>query len=298
MLVTIWMWTQEWSLISIRTTALTFETCHQRLQLLVVVDALEQPAELLVAAHRHVDLHPLDRLGRGQPRLAHRLLGDGLLDPLLGLLVEPVLVVGAIPGRYRSAAAGQATLGGPVAVEARVAPPALEQLVVRALLDDPAVLEHDDQVGVADRREAMSDHERRAAGEQPPERALDLPLGADVDRRRRLVEDQDPRVGEERARERDELPLPEREAEPRSPSSRVVALRQPRDELVGADGPRCGLDLRRGSRPGRPKAMLSATVPAKRKPSCGTIPSWRRSDCLRDVAQVVPVDLDPPSRGS
>ena len=29
MFATIWMCTQEWSLISIRTTAFTFETCHQ-----------------------------------------------------------------------------------------------------------------------------------------------------------------------------------------------------------------------------------------------------------------------------
>ena len=31
MFVTIWMCTQEWSLIAIRATALTFETCHQPL---------------------------------------------------------------------------------------------------------------------------------------------------------------------------------------------------------------------------------------------------------------------------
>ncbi len=31
MFETIWMWTQEWSLISIRTTAFTFATCHQPL---------------------------------------------------------------------------------------------------------------------------------------------------------------------------------------------------------------------------------------------------------------------------
>ena len=41
------------------------------------------------------------------------------------------------------------------------------------------------------------------------ERQLDLPFRADVDRARRLVEDQDPRVGEQRAGERDELALPE-----------------------------------------------------------------------------------------
>ena len=29
MFVTIWMWTHEWSLISMRATAFTFATCHQ-----------------------------------------------------------------------------------------------------------------------------------------------------------------------------------------------------------------------------------------------------------------------------
>ena len=83
---------------------------------------------------------------------------------------------------------------------------------MRALLDDAAVLEHDDQVGIADRREPVRDDERGSVLEQQMQRLLDLSLGADVDRRRRLVEDQDPRVGEQRARERDQLALAEREA--------------------------------------------------------------------------------------
>ena len=39
---------------------------------------------------------------------------------------------------------------------------------------------------------------------------------------------------------------------------------------------------------GRPKAMFSATVPAKRKPSCGTIPSWRRSDSCETSRRSTP----------
>ena len=49
-------------------------------------------------------------------------------------------------------------------------------------------------------------------------------LGADVDRRRRLVEDQDPRVGEERAGERDELALAEREPRAALAELGVVAV--------------------------------------------------------------------------
>ena len=77
---------------------------------------------------------------------------------------------------------------------------AAQQLGVGALFDNLPVLEHDDQIGVPDRREPMGDHERSAAGEQAPERRLDLALGADVDLRCRLVQDEDAGVGEERPR--------------------------------------------------------------------------------------------------
>ena len=88
MLATIWMCTQEWSLISSRTTAFTFETCHQAFSCLSSLTRSIELAELAVAAHRQVDVHLLDRLRRGQARLAHRLLRDRLVDPLLGLVVE------------------------------------------------------------------------------------------------------------------------------------------------------------------------------------------------------------------
>src|ERR1700675_4232029 len=96
-----------------------------------------------------------------------------------------------------------------------------EQLIVGALLDDAAVLEHDDRARVADRREAVGDDERGAAVQEAPQRMLDLPFGSDVDRGRRLVEDQDPRVGEERAREGDKLTLAEGEPEPALAQLRV-----------------------------------------------------------------------------
>ena len=83
----------------------------------------------------------------------------------------------------------------------------LEQLVVRAARDELAVLEHDDLVGQRDRRQAVGDDERRPAGHHLAQRDLDLLLGRRVDRRRRVVEDEDPRVGEQRAGDRDPLAL-------------------------------------------------------------------------------------------
>ena len=90
-------------------------------------------------------------------------------------------------------------------------PPLREQLVVRALLHQLAVVQHHDQVGVADRGQAVGDHERGAAHHQVVERVEDHGLGLGVDRRGRLVEDQDRRVADEGARDADALALAARE---------------------------------------------------------------------------------------
>ena len=83
------------------------------------------------------------------------------------------------------------------------------------------------------------------------QRRLDLLLGRRVDRRRRVVEDQDPRVGQERARDRDALALAAAERQPALADARLVALGQPLDEVVGLCAPRGQLDLlRRRVRPG------------------------------------------------
>ena len=112
-----------------------------------------------------------------------------------------------------------------------------------ALLDDPAVLEDDDHVGVSDRRETVGDDEGRPAGEEQAKGPLDPPLRPDVDARGRLVEDEDARVGEERTRERDELALTGGELGAALADRRVVAVLERRDELVGANGARGGYYL-------------------------------------------------------
>src|SRR5215211_9378990 len=72
---------------------------------------------------------------------------------------------------------------------------------------------------------------------------LDLPLGADVDARRRLVEEEDAGVGEKRAREGDQLALAERETPAALGHLGVVPVLELGDELVGADGARRGAHL-------------------------------------------------------
>ena len=84
-----------------------------------------------------------------------------------------------------------------VVVEALLA----QELGMITLLDDPATVNHDDHVGVADRREAMGDDEGGAPVTQARHGLLDQHLGARVDVARRLVEDEDARIREERARD-------------------------------------------------------------------------------------------------
>ena len=83
MLATIWMCTHEWSLISIRTTAFTFATCHHPLSCLSALTRSSSVRSFRLPRDRDVDAHLLDRLRGREARLALRLLGDRLLDPLL-----------------------------------------------------------------------------------------------------------------------------------------------------------------------------------------------------------------------
>ena len=71
-----------------RTTALTFETCHQPLSYAILVRALENAAQLAVPPLREPDPHVLDRLGGCEAGFADGIGRRRLLDPGLGLGVE------------------------------------------------------------------------------------------------------------------------------------------------------------------------------------------------------------------
>src|SRR5579859_5134696 len=64
-----------------------------------------------------------------------------------------------------------------------------------AALGDLTGLDLQNQIGVPDRAQAVCDDDAGASSQQPAERCLDVLLGAGVDAARRLVEDQDARVG-------------------------------------------------------------------------------------------------------
>jgi hypothetical protein len=95
--------------------------------------------------------------------------------PMTGDDCKPAPAASDLPG---AAPAGGTARPAPVVVEP-------------AALRDAAVLHDEDLVRAADGRQAVGDDDRRAAAQQPVERALDQDLRRPVDVRRRLVEDQD-----------------------------------------------------------------------------------------------------------
>ena len=82
-----------------------------------------------------------------------------------------------------------------------------EQLGMVALLHDLPVVDVADLIRILDRGQAVRDDEARASLEQMVQTGLQRLFGTRVDIRRGLVENQNARVGEQHARERDELAL-------------------------------------------------------------------------------------------
>jgi hypothetical protein len=95
-----------------------------------------------------------------------------------------------------------------VQIEERgVAPAAAHQLEVRSLFDNLAALEHDDAIGEAERREAMSDRDGRTAFRRALERLDDQALRNGIEAGRRLVEYQDRGIAQNCPRDGDALLL-------------------------------------------------------------------------------------------
>src|SRR2546425_12324716 len=103
---------------------------------------------------------------------------------------------------------------------------------MRASLYDATPLEHEDQVGVDDRREAVRDRERRAVAGDLLQLGLDRLLRLGGERGRRFVEDQDRGILENGARDRDTLLFAAGELEPAFADLRSITLRQAGDEIV------------------------------------------------------------------
>src|SRR5918911_2239654 len=160
------------------------------------------------------------------------------------------------PIRCQNAASGDFLHGGPrldgvreapleqaVLVDVAVDRTRLEQLFVRPAGDDPALVEDDDLVCERNRRQPVSDDQRRPAAHRLTQAESDPRLGGRIDRRGGVVEDEDPRIDGERARDRQPLALTSGERDPALADHRVVALRQTLHELVRLREPRDAREL-------------------------------------------------------
>ena len=101
-----------------------------------------------------------------------------------------------------------------------------------AALDDLAVFQHENRVGIAHGRQAVGNNEHRPSVHQAVEAALDELLRAGIDGGGRLVENQHRRLGNRRPRDGQQLPLALREVRAVGIEQGVVALRQVGDEIV------------------------------------------------------------------
>src|SRR5580693_7723933 len=127
-------------------------------------------------------------------------------------------------------------------IECRIAAAGLDQIVVRAVLDQAAALDGDDAIGKPQRGEPMGNDKHRSAAGDLGHVLLNNALALVVERARRLVEDEDARVGNQRTGDGDALPLAAGQAAAALSHDRVVAFRQFEDEVVGAGKLRRGND--------------------------------------------------------
>ena len=106
-----------------------------------------------------------------------------------------------------------------------------EQLGVGADGGDPAVLEQRHPVGQRHRRRAVGDDQRGGVREHLAQPAFDQLLGAHVQRRERVVQDQHRGPGGDRPGQGEALALPAGQAQPLLADQRVDAVGQRVDEV-------------------------------------------------------------------
>ena len=96
---------------------------------------------------------------------------------------------------------------------------------------------------------AVRHQHHRAPGHQRADGAHELAGGGRIKVRRRLVEQDEWRIAQEGARQRDALALPGRQGKRALAEPRIEAVRERRDEALGSGQPRCPADrLRTGIR--------------------------------------------------
>src|SRR5450759_573755 len=114
-----------------------------------------------------------------------------------------------------------------------------EQIAVRTPLNDAALGDDQDLIGLAHRRQPVGDHHRRAASQRRPERQLHRQFRLRVEVRRRLVEHHDVGRLEQQPGNRNALLLAPRQPVAAVAHHCVEAGRQRFDQRQDLGGPQC-----------------------------------------------------------
>jgi len=114
---------------------------------------------------------------------------------------------------------------------------------VAAALGNRAILNHENLVGVANRRKPVRDDQRRTRGHRFVEGALHCGLALGVEVRRGLIEDHQVRCLQQEARQCNSLFLAAREPIAPLAHHRGESERQRRDEVVDLGGAQRGVNL-------------------------------------------------------
>ena len=225
------------------------------------------------AARLHVQPEALAQHGRLLQAAVDRVGGAEATDGLIHLPAPP-------PPTTRRPRRRRVAIGLERLDEGAVAGAPLHQVLVAAVVDDPPTGEEHDLVGEGDRRGPGGDHQHRRPGQGAAQVAEHGRLGRRVERRRRVVEQQQRGTSHERPGEGDALALATAEADAALADDGVDAVRGVAHEGVGASqaqrlpqlvvrtgGPRargCGGSTRRtGTPPGTPRPGR------RRRPRCG-----------------------------
>jgi hypothetical protein len=148
-----------------------------------------------------------------------------------------------------------------------------------AVLDNAAMVEDHDLIGLYDGGQTVRDDDGRAALRQPVQLGMNRPLGSRIQSRGDLIENEQAWLLEQDSCNRYALFLPAGELQAALPDYRLIAARQGHDEAMQ---PRAL---------GRPHDLLAARarptirdiiamVSLKSTTSCGTIPIAERSNYL------------------
>ena len=135
---------------------------------------------------------------------------------------------------------------------------------MRAGLDHPSGIQHQDDIGRVDGGQPVRHHDRGAVDHQRIQRRSHQLLADRVEMRRRLVQHQDRRILEERARDGDALALPAGELHAALADAGPQPFRQVGDELRERSLTQRGSDLARRVASGRARRTLASSVSLNR----------------------------------